>query len=109
MRMLLGKNLKDLGFEFLEAGNGIEALSRLNQGEQIDLMLIDWNMPVMNGYELLRAVRANVLLSGVQIMMITTETSMTQVEQALAAGASEYLMKPFTKEALLEKLKLLGF
>jgi two-component system chemotaxis response regulator CheY len=71
-------------------------------------MLVDWNMPVMNGYELVCAVRANVLLSHIRIMMVTTETSMTQVEKALAAGANEYLMKPFTKEQLLEKLTILG-
>ncbi len=108
MRMILGKTLKEIGFQVTEAGHGEEALARLNQGEEVDLMLVDWNMPVMNGYELVRAVRANALLSSVRIMMVTTETSMSQLEQALAAGANEYLMKPFTKELLVEKLALLG-
>ncbi len=108
MRMILGKALKEIGFQVTEAGHGEEALARLNQGEEVDLMLVDWNMPVMNGYELVCAVRANALLSGVRIMMVTTETSMSQLEQALAAGANEYLMKPFTKELLVEKLALLG-
>ena len=108
MRMILGRILKDIGFQIAEAGHGQEALARLNQGEEVDLMLVDWNMPVMNGFELVRAVRANVLLSNVRIMMVTTETSMSHVEQALAAGANEYLMKPFTKELLIEKLALLG-
>ena len=106
--MILGKALKDVGFQVAEAGNGQEALARLNQGEEVDLLLVDWNMPVMNGYEFVCAVRANLLLSQVRIMMVTTETSMKQVEQALAAGANEYLMKPFTKEVLIEKLTLLG-
>src|SRR5262245_59838846 len=97
MRMILGKSLKDIGFEVTEAGDGQEALSRLNQGENVDLMLVDWNMPVMNGYELVCAVRANILLSNVRIMMVTTETSLDNVQKALAAGANEYLMKPFTK------------
>jgi len=108
MRMILGKTLKEAGVLVSEAGHGQEALDLLNQGEPVDLLLVDWNMPVMNGYELIRAVRANVLLSSVRIMMVTTETSMNQVETALSAGANEYLMKPFTKEVLLEKLALLG-
>jgi len=108
MRMILGKALREIGFEITEAGNGHEALHRLNVGEPIDLVLVDWNMPLMNGHELVCAVRANVLLSGIRIMMVTTETSMTNVQQALEAGANEYLMKPFTKEILLEKVALLG-
>jgi two-component system chemotaxis response regulator CheY len=108
MRMILGKILKELGYEIREAAHGQEALARLNDGEEVDLMLVDWNMPVMNGYELVCAVRGNVLLSGIRILMVTTEVSLTQVQQALAAGANEYLMKPFTRELLLEKLALLG-
>lgn len=108
VRMILGKILKELSFQVMEAGDGQEALNKLNQGEKADLMLVDWNMPIMNGYELVRAVRANVFLNDMRIMMITTETSMSNVEQALAAGANEYLMKPFTKELLMEKLAILG-
>ncbi|MEY5011368.1 MAG: hypothetical protein RLZZ253_2507 [Verrucomicrobiota bacterium] len=108
VRMVLAKSLRESGFEVLEAEDGQVAIDRLYQGEPVDLMLVDWNMPVMNGYELVCAVRANVLLSHIRIMMVTTETSMTQVEKALAAGANEYLMKPFTKEQLLEKLTILG-
>lgn len=108
MRMILAKTLREVGFDIVEAADGHEALSRLNQGEKIDLMLVDWNMPVMNGYELVCAVRANVLLNDIPIMMVTTESSFNHVEQALAAGANEYLMKPFTKEMLADKLALLG-
>lgn len=108
MRMILGKILRELNFEITEAGDGREALTRLNQGEDVELMLVDWNMPVMNGYELVCAVRANALLGNIRIVMVTTETSMSQVEKALTAGANEYLMKPFTKEALVEKLALIG-
>ncbi len=108
MRMILGKVLRELGFETTEAADGLQALERLDQGEQVELMLVDWNMPIMNGYELICAVRANVLLSSTLIMMVTTETSMQNVESALTAGANEYLMKPFTKELLLEKLAILG-
>jgi two-component system chemotaxis response regulator CheY len=108
MRMLLAKSLKEVGFDVAEAADGQEALDRLNRGQEADLMLVDWNMPVMNGYDLVCAVRANPLLGSVRIMMVTTETSMDQIQKALAAGANEYLMKPFTKEVLLEKLSLLG-
>lgn len=108
MRMILAKSLKEVGIEVTEAGDGREALGRLNAGEQVELMLVDWNMPVMNGYELVCAVRANAMLGDIRIMMVTTETSMEHVQKALAAGANEYLMKPFTKELLLEKLSLLG-
>ena len=106
--MILGNTLKELGFTVREAGHGREAITRLNEGESVDVMLVDWNMPVMNGYELVCAVRANPLLESVRILMVTTETSMSQISQALAAGADEYLMKPATKEMLLEKLALMG-
>jgi two-component system chemotaxis response regulator CheY len=108
VRMILGKILREIGFEVAEADDGRRAIEWLNQGEPVDLMLIDWNMPVMNGYELVCAVRANALLSDVRIMMVSTETSMDHVGKALEAGADEYLMKPFTKELLVNKLALLG-
>jgi two-component system chemotaxis response regulator CheY len=71
-------------------------------------MLVDWNMPVMNGCEMVRAVRANLLLDDIKIMMVTVETSMDHVRMALEAGANEYLMKPFTQDLLLGKLHLMG-
>jgi two-component system chemotaxis response regulator CheY len=108
MRMIIGKNLREVGFEVIEAADGQQALDQLNAGAEVELMLVDWNMPVMNGYELVCAVRANALLSNIRIMMVTTETSITNIEKALNAGANEYLMKPFTKELLLEKLAMLG-
>ena len=108
MRMILERALKEVGFEVSGVGDGQCALDLLNQGSHVDLMLIDWNMPIMNGYDLVCAVRANVLLSDIRIMMVTTETSMGSLEKALAAGANEYLMKPFTREVLQEKLALLG-
>jgi two-component system, chemotaxis family, chemotaxis protein CheY len=108
MRMILARALREQGFEVSEAGDGREAIARLHAGEPVNLMLVDWNMPEMDGHALVCAVRANVLLNDVRIMMVTTETTLAQVEKALAAGANEYLMKPFTKDMLLEKLALLG-
>lgn len=108
MRKVLGKILGDLGFSVVEAGNGQEALERM-QAEAVDLALIDWNMPVMNGYEFLQAVRAQPVWSGVRLMMVTTETGIEEMTKALAAGADEYVMKPFTRSDLVCKLGLMGF
>ncbi len=78
MRLILGRYLKDAGFEVTYAGDGAGGPRPPQPGRrQLDLMLVDWNMPVMNGLELLRAVRANVLLSRVKIMMVTTETALS--------------------------------
>ena len=106
--MVLGNFLKEIGFEVDYAGDGREALAWLNQGHAVDLMLVDWNMPYMNGLELVQAVRGNGLLQEVRIMMVTSENSLSTVAQALAAGANEYVMKPFTREVLQEKLALMG-
>jgi two-component system chemotaxis response regulator CheY len=108
VRMILGKMMRELGFETVEAEHGIEALSRLESGGSPDIALVDWNMPEMDGYTFLCQVRADARFADMQIMMVTTETEMHQVIRALDAGANEYLMKPFTKEAVAEKLQLLG-
>lgn len=108
MRKVLSKILGDLGFSVVEAGNGQEALERM-QSEAVDLALIDWNMPVMNGYEFLQAVRAQPSWAEVRLMMVTTETGIEEMTKALAAGADEYVMKPFTKSDLVSKLGLMGF
>jgi two-component system chemotaxis response regulator CheY len=106
MRVILDKALHDIGYEVAEAADGHEALAQLNQGEPVDLMLVDWNMPVMSGYDLLRAVRAETRFNPVHILMLTVEGSMLEIEQALAAGADDYMTKPFRPEELREKLVL---
>ena len=100
--------MKELGFEVVDAGDGREALERLKQVGKVDLALVDWNMPVMNGFEFVCAVRAKVEYNDMRLMMVTTETEMNQVIKALEAGANEYVMKPFTKDIILEKLNLMG-
>ena len=107
MRTILGRILKQLGFEIAEAGDGREALTRLDGGG-FDLALVDWNMPTMNGYELVCAVRANHAWDAMRIVMVTTESDTTYVDKAMAAGANQYVAKPFTAEALSEKLALMG-
>jgi two-component system chemotaxis response regulator CheY len=108
MQLILGRFLGEIGFEVSYAGHGREALGWLAQGGRVDLLLVDWNMPVMNGLELVRAVRANVLRRHVKIVMVTSENSLATVALALGAGADEYVMKPFTTDVLREKLALIG-
>ena len=74
----------------------------------VALALVDWNMPEMNGFEFVQAVRALDDYSATKLMMVTTETEMDQVVMALDAGADEYVMKPFTRDVIMEKLELLG-
>jgi len=69
---------------------------------------VDWNMPVMNGLEFVKALRADPTFAPVRVMMVTTEADMHNVAMALQAGANEYLMKPFTRDAVMEKLSVLG-
>lgn len=109
MRMILRRALTQAGFEVVEAGDGREALNQLVASGPLDLALVDWNMPVMTGYELICEVRSRRELDSMAIMMVTTETEIEQVQRALAAGANEYVMKPFNTDTLREKLLLLGF
>jgi two-component system chemotaxis response regulator CheY len=74
----------------------------------VSLVLADWNMPEMNGLDLLKRLRQNPELSSLVIVMVTTETDLDQMAAALEAGANEYVMKPFTKDILVEKLELVG-
>jgi two-component system, chemotaxis family, chemotaxis protein CheY len=108
MRVLLGGVLKKLGYEVSEAGNGQEGLHVIREKGRPDVALVDWNMPVMGGFEFVKAVRADPSLTGLPLVMVTTETEMDQMSAALAAGANEYVLKPFTRDGLREKLENLG-
>ena len=108
MRVILGRILRELEFEVDEAPDGREALALLATKSQPDVALVDWNMPEMNGFELVQAVRANRAFDNIRLMMVTTETELAHVAKALEAGADEYVMKPFTKDAIRDKLALLG-
>ena len=107
VRTIIRKILTEVGLEVVEAGNGREGLDQLQRISDVDLILIDWNMPEMNGLEFVIAVRSDRAFDAVRIMMVTTETEQGQVIRALEAGANEYLMKPFTKDVLVAKLSLL--
>ena len=107
-RTIISNMLKEIGFQVFEAGHGQEALDFLKRTGPTDIMLVDWNMPEMNGYDFLCAVRATPAYQRVPLMMVTSETEISQMAKALQAGANEYIMKPFTKEEMVLKLGLMG-
>ena len=107
--MILTKTLKELGYEVREAANGREALEVIEaEKTAVTLVLADWNMPEINGLDLLKRLRQDPALSSLAVVMVTTETELEQMARALEAGANEYVMKPFTKDILVEKLELIG-
>ena len=108
MRSIIRRHLDELGIAADEAGSGAEALFVLNHIQRPDVILLDWNMPEMNGLECLRRLRSDSATENLPVMMVTTESEMAQVALVLDAGANEYLMKPFDRQALLEKLLLIG-
>ena len=109
IRIILGRTLRELGYEVCEAANGIEALKVMEaEKAAVNLVLADWNMPEMNGLELLKQLRLDPDLASLKIIMVTTETELDHMVCALEAGANEYVMKPFTKDILKEKLELVG-
>ncbi|HEX5755386.1 MAG TPA: hybrid sensor histidine kinase/response regulator [Arenimonas sp.] len=110
MRKLICRNLDQAGCRtVLQAANGVEALALLQNRPGIDALITDWNMPMMSGIELLRAVRAHPTLHALPVLMVTGEMSRPEVEEAIAAGVSSFLVKPFTVGNLQARLtQILG-
>ena len=108
MRRILTKIVAPLGFEITEAGDGKEGLERLYESTDVEVVLVDWNMPVMNGLDFVKAVRSDASYATQKIIMVTTECEPSQMARALMTGVDEFVMKPFTPDILLEKLKLIG-
>jgi two-component system chemotaxis response regulator CheY len=109
IRMILGRTLRELGYEVREAANGKDALAVMEtEKNTVSLVLADWNMPEMNGLELLKRLRQEPALASLVVVMVTTETELEHMSSALEAGANEYVMKPFTKDILVQKLELAG-
>jgi two-component system, chemotaxis family, chemotaxis protein CheY len=108
MRSILARLMTGLGFEVSQAGDGAEALSVIEGGVRPDVVLVDWNMPVMDGLTFIKTVRSRDDLRDISLMMVTTESEQAQIVRALAAGAHEYVIKPFSDEVIAEKLALLG-
>jgi two-component system chemotaxis response regulator CheY len=108
MRSILARLMTNLGFEVAQAGDGQDALDQLEAGLRPDIALVDWNMPVMDGLTFIKSVRARDEFRDMSLMMVTTESEHTNIVRALAAGAHEYVIKPFSDEVITEKLALLG-
>lgn len=106
IRMIVCRTLRELGYDVAEAQHGQAALESLARSGPVDLVMADWNMPEMDGLEMLKQLRADPAYRDVKIIMVTTESEMEQMAAALAAGADEYVMKPFTKDLLIDKLRL---
>jgi len=108
IRLILRKILEEAGFEAVEAENGFDALAWLASGETAHLVFVDWEMPEMNGISFVRKVRENPAYRDLRLVMVTKETRLHNVKEALEAGADEYIMKPFTRDVVRDKLQLLG-
>jgi two-component system chemotaxis response regulator CheY len=105
MRRIVRNLLKELGFANVqEAEDGVDALNKL-RGESFDFVVSDWNMPNMTGIELLREIRADASLKHLPVLMVTAEAKKENIIMAAQAGASGYVVKPFTAATLDEKLK----
>ncbi|MDX8392016.1 MAG: response regulator [Mariprofundaceae bacterium] len=109
VRISLGRIMKSLDFEVLKCEDGQQAMDTLRENPDVKLVMLDWNMPVMNGYDFLVSVREmSDHKQNPMVIMVTTEASIPQMMKALAAGADEYVMKPFDIEMIKSKLDLLG-
>ena len=109
MRQIIKKNLKELGFgELSEAENGAAGLKKAGE-EPVDLIVSDWNMPNMTGLEFLKAVRADASLKGIAFIMVTSESDKEKIMEAVKAGVSQYIVKPFNAIQLEEKIKAIKF
>lgn len=107
-RAMVKRMLDQLGIESSQAEHGEEALRRLRDGEAYDALLVDWNMPIMDGLELVRALRAEKRFADLAVLMISSESDPRNIARALMAGADEYLVKPIDTGMLADKLRALG-
>ncbi len=106
MRRIIKNTLQRLGFDdVLEAEHGVEAWQIMERTPGINVLITDWNMPEMNGLDLVRKVRAESKYEGMPIIMVTTEGGKAEVITALKAGVNNYIVKPFTPQVLKEKLE----
>lgn len=108
MRSFIRAQTEKLSFQTEQAADGVEALEKLNGSAPFDIVLIDWDMPVMDGIELLKVVRERREYDSMKVLMVTARTGQAEVVEALAKGADEYLMKPITPAMLTDKLRLVG-
>lgn len=104
IRKVARRIMEEVNFEVTEAENGQDALDKCRQNLP-DIILLDWNMPVMDGLEFLTALRKDPCGEAPKVIFCTTENDMDHITKAISAGANEYIMKPFDKEIIISKLK----
>jgi two-component system chemotaxis response regulator CheY len=105
MRRIIKNTLARLGYkDILEGADGVEGWDAMNANPEIEMLITDWNMPEMNGLELVKKVRADERFTDLPIIMVTTEGGKAEVITALKAGVNNYIVKPFTPQVLKEKL-----
>jgi len=104
IRKMIRGGVKEMGYEFLEAENGMEVLELLEKHDDIALILLDWNMPVMDGFNALKKIKENPKYQDIPVMMVTTESERDNIVKAIQAGAKNYVTKPFKKEDLISKM-----
>lgn len=107
-RAMVRRMLESVGFTVSEATDGADARAQLEEGLLVDLLLVDWNMPVMDGLQLIKYVRSERGDVDTPMVMVTSESDPKQIARALMAGADEYLIKPIDTQMLVEKLGLIG-
>lgn len=104
-RQFIKRAVDVLGFEFLEAADGKEGLEILNaESGRVDLVLLDWNMPVLDGMEMLKTLKASSRLKNIPVTFISTEQEQQKISDALRQGAKNFLIKPFSQEELIGKI-----
>nr|WP_320134122.1 response regulator [uncultured Holophaga sp.] len=104
MRRIIGRAVAVLGYEFLEAENGLRALELLPAHPDIELIILDVNMPEMDGFETLKRIKGDSRFCNIPVMMVTTESDRTRIVEAIQAGAANYVTKPFNQEDLGAKI-----
>jgi len=104
-RLFIKRAIDVLGFEFLEAANGKEGLEILEKEKgKVNLILLDWNMPVMDGMEMLEILKSSDLFKDIPVTVVSTELERQKISEAVNKGAKNYLIKPFTQEDLIGKI-----
>jgi two-component system, chemotaxis family, chemotaxis protein CheY len=105
MRRIQCNTLKQIGYEdVIQAEDGQDALQKLKENTDVSLVLLDWNMPNMNGIDCLKAIKANAATQNIPVMMVTSEAEKSRIIEAIQSGAANYLVKPFHADALKEKI-----
>jgi len=106
IKKVVKKSIQTIGYELIEASDGKQGLLVLNKEfNNIKLILSDWNMPVMNGFEFLKAVKKDKKFNNIPVIMITTEAEKSNINSAIKEGAIDYLLKPFNNDELIQKIK----